>query len=1028
MTARCPAILSLTTIVFWMVATATTSGQDLASLIERANSDALAALKGNDIESAKSIAGQLIEQCNNAQGESEDAIAKGLLLAIEIDFPIKNFKRASETCDVLASRSEKASSHWLDATAWKIKIKSIQNVDAADDVVALLTNTARLGDDLRSKQHQYQDIAFNAISSRFQLSELPIDELGAKISTLEQSLIQNGVSLPVAAMARLSLAQSKPLRNDAPKMQELLNSLAPAIKSERISIRLRAQYWNLVALTREKRRQYSGVFDALREFETLTGQLDDSDATVAIRNQRALNLLRIGDYSAARTELQGLAPLHERLLRSANSYPQLVNRLGNSVFWAINDAKALEGLNQYREARNPLLDARKRLTDFIKAFPQSEQDIMELVASVENNLATNHYLTGELDEAEELFARVASIHERMNVPADRRAETDINLGWIAMSRGEYAIASERFNRAARVFGDEVNQSGARHAEALTYLSRSKLAESKKRSAKELIQNAIDVDYRQVVTDLSATASTRDRIAIIQESRVHPESPAWPGALDTYLELADELGIPAAEQYSTVLEWKGLLRRFSANRDRATLRQERQLLDKLRDAYHRKVSIFKRRALLEEIKSLESELRELRRSRSSHTMNQAERIQDTDLETIAEALRPGELFLDFFQFRRYRAQLDATRVGAGREYLAFAINSSGNVARISFGVADEIDSEITQWIEVILQASEPATVDRWNQHLRELADSTEKVSQFLQAPIKKVIQSQQLDLQRLSIRPDGRMHLVPWSALPGLNGGDYWVEEISFRTFDSVPNRSSASSHLNPTLLSVGGVEFGELQRKFPPLQGSENESNVIARLFKQRFPEAQQTQLKGSKATKATLKNSLPNARYVHLATHGFYHRGNEQAVFEVTDATTRLKTGLVVAADDAIGKSNQQYLSADEISELDLSSVELVVLSACESALGKAQAGQGVVGLPSSFHQAGAAKVIGSLWVVDDDSTVQLMRGFLNHYWNSTSTMDTSAAFRTAQLEMLRSTSSPDQARFRRHPYAWAAFTCSTR
>ena len=84
----------------------------------------------------------------------------------------------------------------------------------------------------------------------------------------------------------------------------------------------------------------------------------------------------------------------------------------------------------------------------------------------------------------------------------------------------------------------------------------------------------------------------------------------------------------------------------------------------------------------------------------------------------------------------------------------------------------------------------------------------------------------------------------------------------------------------------------------------------------------------------------------------------------------------------------------------LDLSGVDLVVLSACETGLGRPQSGEGLLGLRRAFHMAGADTAISSLWSVKDQSTSELMQSFYaNLFFKG---MGRHEALRAAQLDML--------------------------
>tara|TARA_R110002073_G_scaffold310884_4_gene481733 strand:- start:1850 stop:2443 length:594 start_codon:yes stop_codon:yes gene_type:complete len=184
--------------------------------------------------------------------------------------------------------------------------------------------------------------------------------------------------------------------------------------------------------------------------------------------------------------------------------------------------------------------------------------------------------------------------------------------------------------------------------------------------------------------------------------------------------------------------------------------------------------------------------------------------------------------------------------------------------------------------------------------------------------------------------------------------------------------------------------------------------------------------LSDTKATEAALASAMVGQEFIHLATHGFFRRENTADAFAISGATTLLSTGLIVAParteDEKTASEEDQYMTAAEIRQLNLSRTSLVMLSACESGLGQAQAGQGMAGMFSSFHAAGAENVIGTLWPVDDAATVAFVERFYDHLWRQGKSV--TEAIRGAQIDMLSSADSG----LRSHPYAWAAFVCSSR
>lgn len=143
------------------------------------------------------------------------------------------------------------------------------------------------------------------------------------------------------------------------------------------------------------------------------------------------------------------------------------------------------------------------------------------------------------------------------------------------------------------------------------------------------------------------------------------------------------------------------------------------------------------------------------------------------------------------------------------------------------------------------------------------------------------------------------------------------------------------------------------------------------------------------------------NYRVLHFATHA------------VSDPEHPELSGIVLSLIDEDARPRPGYLRAFEISRLDLP-VELVTLSGCQTGAGKVLGGEGTLGLARSFLDAGATRVLASLWSVSDRHTARLMDRFYEAYLHGGQTP--AAALRTAQLEMLENPRSAD-------PYAWAAF-----
>jgi CHAT domain-containing protein len=156
-------------------------------------------------------------------------------------------------------------------------------------------------------------------------------------------------------------------------------------------------------------------------------------------------------------------------------------------------------------------------------------------------------------------------------------------------------------------------------------------------------------------------------------------------------------------------------------------------------------------------------------------------------------------------------------------------------------------------------------------------------------------------------------------------------------------------------------------------------------------------------ASRATvLDPALSQYRYVHIATHG------------LLDTERPGLSALVFSMVDAQGQPQNGFLRANDIYNLKLPA-ELVVLSACQTGLGKDIKGEGLVGLTRGFMYAGAARVVVSLWNVNDKATADLMARFYEKMLKQG--QRPAAALRAAQFEMWK------QKQWQ-SPYYWAAFT----
>jgi len=181
--------------------------------------------------------------------------------------------------------------------------------------------------------------------------------------------------------------------------------------------------------------------------------------------------------------------------------------------------------------------------------------------------------------------------------------------------------------------------------------------------------------------------------------------------------------------------------------------------------------------------------------------------------------------------------------------------------------------------------------------------------------------------------------------------------------------------------------------------------------------------LSGSKATEENFKKlSGKSPSVLHIATHGFFKekerhlKNKNELLLKSENPLTR--SGLILAGANTITKnklstsSEDGVLTALEISNLNLTNTEIVILSACETGLGDIEGSEGVYGLQRAFKMAGVDLIVMSLWQVPDKETAEFMDLFYSK-WLKENNVRT--AFNNTQKIM--------QNKYKNEPYKWAAF-----
>ena len=248
-----------------------------------------------------------------------------------------------------------------------------------------------------------------------------------------------------------------------------------------------------------------------------------------------------------------------------------------------------------------------------------------------------------------------------------------------------------------------------------------------------------------------------------------------------------------------------------------------------------------------------------------------------------------------------------------------------------------------------------------------------------------------DRERLTIVPDGPLHVVPFDALvsDGALPVEFLVERYEIALARSATVTAPPPIFANGELLAIGG--WG------PSAAGVARELQAVTG----GWGEGGSTILVGPASTEERVRTVAPAHTLIHFAAHARPNDANPDLAY--------------VALQDGPGRESRLY--ARDIPSLSLAPGALVVLSACETASGRILTGEGVMSLARAFLRAGASGVVGTLWTIGTPAA-PLMQSFYGALARGTSPQ---AALRKARLHLLRS-GGPEA-----DPLYWAPFVLVT-
>jgi CHAT domain-containing protein len=694
--------------------------------------------------------------------------------------------------------------------------------------------------------------------------------------------------------------------------------------------------------------------------------------------------------------------------------------------------------------------------DYAKAesiYRQAREIRKQALGDKHPDYADSLHNLGELYQAQEDYAQAEPLYQQAGeiykqALGDKHPHYAIilhNLAELYRHMGDYAQAEPLYQQAREITRQALGEKHPDYATSLNNLALLYQAQGDYAKAEPLAAQAARIT-RWNLDLTAATQSERQQLLMSADLRYR---------LDHYLSVALRSGRAGSQAYGDVLAWKGAVlqrQRHLRLAQGADDPRTRELLTELQTttsrltalafatpANPRQQAAWQARIskLSEDKERLERQLAQ--RSPAFRRLQEQQRLGPAQLQA---ALPHDAVLLDLLEYRHYLPPTkDRKKESWERRLAAFIVRPGRDVTCLDLGPGEPIARAIAQWRQATAGTKpDPAGATKVATELR----------RRLWEPFLPYLKG----ARTILLSPDGEVGRFPLAALPGARPGSYLLEEYALAVVPApqlLPELLQAPAPAQApgeraTLLLLGGVDFdarpgpppekadpgtraavlGKEGARFAPLPGTLPEIEAIRAAFRRRHPDGTGTELRGGAATEAALRAQSRGQHYLHLATHGYFAPPSVVSALarpaHELDPTVRrrgdrhtlvghhpgLLSGLALAGANrgavatADGRQGDDgILTALEVTQLDLRAARLVVLSACETGLGRTAGGEGLLGLQQAFQAAGARALVASLWKVDDAATSVLMEEFYANLWQEK--MSKLEALRQAQLTVLK-------------------------
>lgn len=746
------------------------------------------------------------------------------------------------------------------------------------------------------------------------------------------------------------------------------------------------------------------------------------------QNQPAIDSARMAlalQYLAA-GQLDRAQPLYEGLLRSQEASPK--SSPDTMVFLLVQ----METLQEERGR----LDEAKRLTERALKIAEDSSLEAETISTLRSSAGQLFSKLGEYERAERMLEAGAADAIRRDLGDGRTAEGPLSvLAWHYRSRGDYEHAELAWRKVLQIRENNYGERSKDIPMTLNQLAELYWAWGKKTDQiMPLALRASDLDESNLATVLQG--GSEEQKAAFVERYVQGTDRIVSYHLRYAMRDADAARLAA----NTVLRRKGRVLDAVSDAMRG-LRQrmsesDRELLDKLRMVRERLASLSLSgpapKMTAEQYKTtlagLEQEERQLQSDLAQRSSSYKAGTEPLTFERVQSLLPPDSALVEIIAFRPFDVKYRRYSEAFGpRHYAAYVLRKDGTPQAVDLGDAAGIDSSIQAFRQAL---ASPSRTD--------VKDLAKALHDKLFAPLHPLIGK----ASHVLVSPDGMVNLVPFAALAD-GDGKFLIESHAFTYLTSGRDLQTLQATAKPRSapLLVGNPDFDAGGSSGSESRASGKRSVDFARVRFGALPGTSQEVaalgktiesarvIESSAATEEALKKAEAPL-VLHVATHGFFladdaggGKGARALELDTGPApklvvpereNPLIRSGLALAgANSRKSGSEDGVLTALEVSGLDLFGTRMVVLSACETALGEVRNGDGVYGLRRALVIAGSESQVMSLWKVDDEATRDLMVSF---YKELASGKGRSEALRSVQRTMA------GEARHS-HPYYWAAF-----